>query len=123
MSYVFERHRALGPRALAELRGRDLRQWKTATRREGFRPRRAVIYRIRNGPRVRYTMWYFPESDDGAVFVAGTARRAGVDLIQGDFEGRPGLAFALQWAAGWGVPRRRSRAADLKSRTTGPRGR
>ena len=49
-----------------------------------------------------YEMWYFPASDNGAIFGAGTAKTVGVEMIQGTFEAPDGgskqeaLAEALQ---------------------------
>ena len=98
MKYAFELRRSLDARMLSQLVGLERRQWGAASRGEGFSPKRARIFRIRHGRRVPYVMWYFPESDDGAVFLAGTARSARVRLVQGEFEGREALAFELQWA-------------------------
>jgi hypothetical protein len=49
-----------------------------------------------------YEMWYFPVSENGAIFGAGTAKAAGVEMLEGIFEARDGgakqeaLAEALQ---------------------------
>jgi hypothetical protein len=33
-----------------------------------------------------YDLWYFPEGENGLVFEAGTARKAGVEIVDGSFE-------------------------------------
>jgi hypothetical protein len=33
-----------------------------------------------------YELWYFPETENGLVFEAGTARKAGVEIVDGSFE-------------------------------------
>jgi len=37
-----------------------------------------------------FELWYFPSADNGAVFRSGTAKSAGVEIIQGDFEAPDG---------------------------------
>jgi len=49
-----------------------------------------------------YELWYFPASENGAVFNAGTAKSAGIEMMEGTFEAPDGgakqeaLAEALQ---------------------------
>ena len=37
-----------------------------------------------------YDLWYFPAAENGLVFEAGTARKAGVEIVDGSFEAADG---------------------------------